>query len=414
MTNHQGTDRSGGDRRMRVIISAYAFGPCDESEANAGWAFACAAAHDHDVWVITRPRFADNIASALDADPKLRAHLTVCYTDFSDAVLRFKRGPLDVYWYYTMWQRRVTKIARELHSHIDFDVAHHLTFAGDWLPCGLRRLPDVPLVWGPVGGSTYLPWRLLKWVGFRGAVGEIARGVLSRAARRVWGDPTARRAAVVVAQNPDVAKRFSYARRVVLETNSATPDDLPTRNTDRGRQTKTAVFVGRLAEWKGARLAVAALARPEAADWELHIYGTGRDLPAVTDLVERLDLTDRVVLHGHRPRTEAMQALADADAMLFPSLHDSAPWAVGEANAIGTPVVCLDLGGPPFLAGANGHPVPVTGDVVGNLARALVKAGENPGVASDRWSAGRLPALVTDWYSNAAAARRPDRGHAAA
>jgi glycosyltransferase involved in cell wall biosynthesis len=109
-----------------------------------------------------------------------------------------------------------------------------------------------------------------------------------------------------------------------------------------------------------------------------------------------------------------MQALADADAMLFPSLHDSAPWAVGEANAIGTPVVCLDLGGPPILAGANGHPVPVTGDVVGNLARALVKAGENPGVASDRWSAGRLPALVTDWYSNAAAARRPDRGHAAA
>lgn len=388
-------------RRRRVIISAYAFGPGDESEANAGWAFACAAARDHDVWVITRPRFAVNIDAALEADPGLSASLSICYADLSGRVLRFKRGPLDVYWYYAMWQRRVTRIARELHAQVGFDVAHHLTFAGDWLPCGLRRLDGVPLVWGPVGGSTYLPWRLIRWVGLRGAVGEIARAVLSRSARRVFGDPTARRAAVVVAQNPDVARRFAYARDVVLETNSATPQDLPRRRTDRDPHRKVAVFVGRLAEWKGARLAVSALTRPEASAWELHIYGTGRDRRAVTALVERHHLGARVVLHGHRPRAEALQALADADAMLFPSLHDSAPWAVGEASAIGTPIVCLDLGGPPFLAGVNAHVVPAKGDVVANLARALDEAGRAPGVPNDRWTAQRLPDVVGDWYARA-------------
>src|SRR4051794_24051671 len=46
-------------RRLRVLISAYAFGPSDESEASAGWRFALAAAVDHDVWVLTRRRFRD-------------------------------------------------------------------------------------------------------------------------------------------------------------------------------------------------------------------------------------------------------------------------------------------------------------------------------------------------------------------
>jgi glycosyltransferase involved in cell wall biosynthesis len=393
--------------RLRVLISAYAFGPCDESEANAAWAFACAAARDHDVWVLARPRFADSIEAALAADAELRAHLTVEYLDYSRPLLLLKRGPLDVYWYYLLWQRLVTKAARRLQAEIGFDVAHHVTFASDWLPCGLRRLRDVPLVWGPVGGSTYLPWRLIRWVGLRGGIGEVARSVLSRAGRRLWGDPTARRAVLVVAQNPDVAKRFGAAHRVVLETNSATPDDLPSRRSDSVGTARHAVFVGRLAEWKGCRLAVSALARPEAANWTLDVYGTGRDLPAVQALVEKLELGDRVTLRGHRPRTEALAALAQADAMLFPSMHDSAPWAVGEASAIGCPVVCLDLGGPPFLAGPNAVVVSHTGDVVGGLARGLADAADRTGVPSDRWSAARLPDVLSRWYAYAAG-QRPD------
>jgi glycosyltransferase involved in cell wall biosynthesis len=93
--------------------------------------------------------------------------------------------------------------------------------------------------------------------------------------------------------------------------------------------------------------------------------------------------------------------------MLFPSMHDSAPWATGEASATGCPVVCLDLGGPPLLAGPNAFPVPVRRTVVADLAAALVKAGEHRGEPYLRWAEDRLPALLGDWYADAAASSTP-------
>jgi glycosyltransferase involved in cell wall biosynthesis len=405
LTRDAGTVRALTDevRRLKVLISAYAFGPSDESEASAGWRFALAAAAGHDVWVITRRRFRDAIEAALAADAELAARVHVHYVELSDWALRFKRRPMDVYWYYILWQREVARVARRLHGDVGFDVVHHVTFAVDWLPCGVRRLP-VPLIWGPVGGATYMPFRLSRWVGPRSALVEVFRSMLTRILRRAWGDPTARRAAIVVAQNPDVARRFRYAHRVVTETNSAVKDvPAPARpaNPDPGRR-KRAVFVGRIVGWKGPRLAVAALAEPDVADWTLEFYGTGRDEPAVRALVDRLGLNNRVIFHGYQPRAAVLTAFAEADAMLFPSMHDSAPWVTGEASATGCPVVCLDLGGSPLLAGPNAIPVPVRRTVVKDLAAALATAGQHRGEPYLRWTEERLPALLADWYADAA------------
>ena len=49
----------------------------------------------------------------------------------------------------------------------------------------------------------------------------------------------------------------------------------------------------------------------------------------------------------------------DADVFIFPSLHEEGGWAVGEAMAIGLPVVCLDRGGPPVIVGRG---VPTSGE----------------------------------------------------
>jgi glycosyltransferase involved in cell wall biosynthesis len=392
-------------------MSAYAFGPSDESEASAGWTFAQAAAQRHDVWVITRRRFQEGIDAALRDDPDLAAHLTVHYVELSDRLLARKRGPLDVYWYYALWQRRVGQEAAALQTRIGFDVAHHITFASDWLPVGLAGLDGVPKVWGPVGGSTYLPLRMCRWIGPRNSVGELSRSIFTRIMRRIFGDRMARRSAVVAGLNPDVAHRFRYARRVVAEANAAltlpaippAPHDPPAATRPASPRTgKRAIFVGRLVGWKGPRLAVAAIAEPVAHDWTLEFYGAGREEPHLRQLAETLGVTDRVVFHGHRPRTEALAAYDEADAMLFPSMHDSAPWAVAEASAAGCPVVCLDRGGPPMLAGPNAYAVPADKHVVRNLAEALDRAGQGRGEPYRRWSVDRLPDLLADWYADAA------------
>jgi len=56
-------------------------------------------------------------------------------------------------------------------------------------------------------------------------------------------------------------------------------------------------------------------------------------------------------------RDAVRRTMADeVDALLFPSLHDEAGFVVAEAVAAGLPVVCLDVGGPPLIAGGGVRP----------------------------------------------------------
>lgn len=393
----------------RVLVSAYACGPGDEPEAAAGWAFARAAARSHRVHVITRRRFAPAIAAELELDPQLAQDLTVEYLDLSERVLARKRRGTDVYWYYVLWQRALARRAAELHRATPFDVGHHVTFANDWLPCGLARVRGLSVVWGPVGGASAVPFRLARWLGVRGTATELLRGVLTAPLRALWGDGAARRAAVVVAQNESVARRFRRARHVVVEPNAALDDDLPGQarpaRPDSADGPRRALFVGRLLAWKGCRLAIETLARTPG--WELHVYGTGYERAALGRLAERRGVAGRVVFHGHRPRAEVLDAIAGCDAMLFPSMHDQAGWVAAEASALGRPVVCLPLGGVPLLAGANARPAELAGDVVGHLAARLAEAATAPGAPSSRWSASRLPDVVEGLYRTAAGAGAP-------
>lgn len=389
---------------MRILLSAYACGPGEGSEPGAGWAFAKAAAARHQVDVITRHRFRAAIERELAADPDLR--LRVHYLDLGDRALRLKKAPRDVYWYYLLWQRRAGALATRLHRENGYDVIHHVTFAVDWLPCGVTAVPDVPLIWGPVGGATRPSWRLARWLGVRGLAGELVRHPFTAVARRLWGDPAATRADLVIAQNDDVAERFRHARRVIVEPN-ASIDLAPGGNaglrTPVGAGPHTAVYAGRLVAWKGPHLALHALSRPEAAGWTLDLYGEGPELGRLERRARALGLDGRVRFHGIRPRDEVLAALRTADAMLFPSMHDSAGWAVAEAATLGCPVVCLDRGGPPLLAGSAGRPVPPAGNVPDALARALRDTAESGRTTpTRRWSADRLPDLLDTWYREAA------------
>lgn len=394
-----------GDRRPRVLISAYACGPDQGPEATAGWAVARAAAETGDVWILTRERFRDSLTAALADDPELAARVTVVHIDLPARIMRWKRRGWDLYWYYALWQRLAGRTAARLHADVGFDLAHHVTFANDWMPCGIASL-DMPVVWGPVGGASRVPvTKLRRWLGARGTVTEVARTVLTALPRALWGDTTARRAALVVAQNPDVAHRFRRARRVVVEPNAAFAEEIPAH---RGSVTgRTAVFAGRLLAWKGAALAIETIAQPEAEGWRLLILGEGYERRRLQRLASALGVADRIDFRGHLPRDETLDTLARADALLFPSMHDQAGWIVGEASSMGLPVVCLDLGGPPTLADVNARVVAATDrDLPGSLARALRDTTSAPGRPHRRWAEDRLPGVVSDWYATAMRDRR--------
>ncbi|MBX6388516.1 MAG: glycosyltransferase family 4 protein [Frankia sp.] len=411
---------------MKVALSAYACGPGEGSERGAGWEWARAAAQRHDVWLFTDVHWVDPVRAAVAAEPGLR--LTVVPVPVPEIVNwrgEFSRGERMRY---AAWQAFLRRTVRETHAKVRFDVAHHVTYASDWMPAGVAALRDVPFIWGPVGGTSPLPLQFWRWLGPRQLGVEIARGLITGGGRVVFGERLSHRATTMLAANHDVAARFRHAHPIVEPNIALHLDRLPAHPADpadatgqdssaagsgsgqvahgAAKRVRRAVYAGRFLGWKGVRLAVAALGRPEARDWVLDLYGNGPDEPAIRAACDYFGVTSRVRFRGLRPREEVLAAFASCDALLFPSMHDSAGWVVAEAMALGCPVVCLDIGGPAMLVGGDGRRgvrVSPRGDVPGGLAAALR---DLPGRTEPdtRFDARRLPDLLDELYSKAVGA----------
>ena len=101
----------------------------------------------------------------------------------------------------------------------------------------------------------------------------------------------------------------------------------------------TAVFLGSLTHLKGVDTLLAAFSDPRLSGVDLHIYGAGEKR------FTEGNHPPHIHFHGHRPPTEALQALSQAWCLVHPTRADTSPNAVKEARVIGLPVVTTPEGG---------------------------------------------------------------------
>lgn len=329
---------------MRILISAYACEPGKGSEPEVGLQTVRAAAQEHEVWVITR----ENNVQALRAALTDRSDIHVIGVEVEGVALKAKKtgGLLTLHLYHELWQRRVAELAVRLDREHDFDLVHHVTFAAYWSRAGVASVPK-PFVWGPVGGGVAPPARLIPVMGLPGAVGDLMR-VLARpvAARLSGAFSTAGKAAVILTQNPETAHRIGQPSKTRILPNGLV-GGLLVENQRPARDPKI-VAAGRLIGWKGMALAISAM-RYMPSNELLEIFGDGPDRRRLERLTLRWGVQDRVRFPGRVPRDEVLAAIAGARAFLHPALHEDSGMAVAEALSLGTPVVCLDRGGPPVL-----------------------------------------------------------------
>jgi glycosyltransferase involved in cell wall biosynthesis len=370
-------------RRPRILAFAYDIEPDRGSEPGAGWGSVRILAGFADVTVITRrlPPGADG-----SFDPWTERIPEAGFIHF--VPIRLRGDPLQdgpgigpALWSrqphvgYFAWMIKARREARRLHEATPFDLTWHLTWANGWFGSTLSTL-DAPFVLGPIGGGVSPPWRLVAGTGARGVMFELVRGVIRTAARRLnpLAHRTWRRARLILVQNRETLEWLpARARTRARIFHNATVVHLPERTRRRAADEQpVAMFAGRLVALKGWRLALRTIA--SLPGWRLVVCGDGPDEADARALAATLGIEDRVDFRGWRERDDVLRVMAEeADVLLFPSLHDEAGLAVAEAAAIGLPIVCIDRGGPPIIAGWGVKPGS-QGETVDRLRAALLTA----------------------------------------
>jgi glycosyltransferase involved in cell wall biosynthesis len=332
---------------MKILMSALACEPGKGSELEVGFRALLAAASRHEVWILTNSATIPIVRHAIAEYPWAnRVHLEGIHFDVDDELYPQLTAP-GFHRYYDRWQRKAAVRAVELDERIDFDVVHHVTLAASWTRAGVTTV-NKPLVWGPVGGGVETPLSLLRELGWRGLIDEAGRV----AARRVLGriGParlTQQRALVTFAQNTDTARVIRTPGRLNVLSNATAVDvrDIQAM----GPRRTDVIFAARLLPWKGGRLAVRTMRYVRHSDAVLRIFGNGPERRRIARAARRWGVADRVRFEGRVHRDELLQIIATAGAFFHPAFHDEAGLAVAEALSLGTPVVCLDRGGPPEL-----------------------------------------------------------------
>ena len=368
------------------------------SEPGTGWAWARILAGIGDVWVLTRPwqDHHDQLVETWRSSPE-REHLHIVEVPMpgpwrGKSWDPFRSGNQRLE--YFVWQLAALRTARRIARREHVDLAWHVTFANAWMGSIVDRV-GTRSVLGPVGGGIGPAWRMLPAMGWRGVAYESVRAA-SRTAGR-WLNPLARsawtHADLILAQNRETAAWLPRATRdrTVVFHNVAIDDGLVATPKAARTGERVALFAGRLIPWKGANLAIEAMAH--LPGWRLEILGDGPDRARLQALAERRGVSDRVDLQGWLDREVVLERMRTADVFLFPSLHDDAGWVVGEAMALGLPVVTMDRGGP---AGMGGAVVPVgdTATVARGLAAAVEDAAGTPPAVTAPYLARRRTELL--------------------
>ena len=333
---------------MKVLLSAYACHPAVGSEPGVGFETLLAVAAEHEVWVLTRQKNAEDLSESLAAHPYFtRIHLVGLDLSRGKLAMKKKLGPVGLQIYYDRWQREASEVGAKLHREVHFDVAHHITFSADWSRAGIA-LVDAPFVWGPIGGGVQTPRSLLPSLGWRGVGAEVGRRMgrwLLR--RRRWYRRAWRTARVVLVQNHETVKLGPEGMigQVLPNSTALSPPRLQAGN----HRTNEVVVVGRLIPWKGGLLALEAFSRLDHQDSSLIFIGEGPEQARLAAAARRLGIERKVRFEGSLPRAEVLERVARAGVFLHMAVHEENSMAVGEALSLGTPVVCLDWGGPAEL-----------------------------------------------------------------
>lgn len=371
---------------MKILLSAFGCVPNSGSEGGVGWRWAIELCRAHEVVMVTDITRRGAIEDELEQNPQ--PNLRVVYFRpwwLSSIPLNSTTAQL----LYSAWQFALLPFARNLHRSERFDLAMHLTYGVFRHPSFLGYL-GVPFIFGPLGGGEDAPLKLKRSIFGREKLKEYLRTFINKVVLLdpfLWAAYAKATLILVKTEDTRQALPWPFRKRAIVYAEIgidpirgiipiARQDDEPLR----------VLFVGRLLGWKGAHLAIRAVAEAlsRGVTIDFTLVGRGPYEDELKRVAKVVGISDRINWVSYIPQKELFPLYRQMHCFLFPSLHDSSGNVVLEAQANGLPVICLDIGGPVTLVSAEtAIIVPTKGldeiELVNLLADALEKMAANEG-----------------------------------
>ena len=359
---------------MKLFLSAYACEPDKGSEPGIGWNTALELAKCHEVHVLTRANNLPSIEAALSSweGPRPVFH----GYDLPHWLTFWKKKRRGYHLYYYLWQYGAYMKFRELANTCD--IVQHLTFA-NWAMPSLFMLCRPVTVYGPIG-EVHTPevvFRSLPW------------RVRVRERLRAWGmwlfthlEPfrllTPRCADVILESgHPEGNSGFAgkFLPKIRRQHQTGINPNEPEYDVRRCRESDGKVrllICSEFLHWKGVTYACEVFGRIASAreDVELHIYGRGPERAAMEEIVARHGVSEKVRWFGFVGKREMLQALCDADILLYPSYHHGLATLILQAMWAGLPIVAM-LDDPVAQAVGEGAGVVAKGATMGEVLEDL-------------------------------------------
>lgn len=355
-----------GNRRRRILVSAYAFSPVMGSEPGVGWNICSRLAATHDVTVLTRSwnekLWPEDEDHRREAEQFMRnigpiPGLTIKFVDSPLLSRLFQRRPLvslhsPLFFHgYAAWQRAAYRKAVRLHRARSFDMMHQLTVGSFREPGYLWKL-DVPFVWGPIGGGGNIPW---SYFGAFGVHDRLYYGIKNISNRlhvftKRRSHLAARNAERIFVNGTEVDRivgRWGGRAQFLLDTGT-------TQWTGRRREYDGvrclrlcwgAVHIGR----KALPILLHALAdlrrRMPKERVHLTIMGDGPETDMWRQLSRQLQVDEMVTWLGHVSYQQLLETMDREDVFISTGVQEGTPMIIMQALTVGLPVVCHDIGG---------------------------------------------------------------------
>lgn len=341
--------------KKKILVYAYAISPTRGSEYSVAWNYVTEMSKDNELVVLygmSGAHMGDiaEMESYLKKKPIPNVRfIPVKPNKLANILNAPNRNGFLVYSFYLayqIWQKQVYEIARELVSKEKFDIVHYLGPIGYRAPGYLWKL-NLPYMWGPIGGTTNVPLKLLGALPLSGKIKLGFRAISNSIQLRFKNlvREAINRTDLLLTATTNVQKDILAVFKVdsvYLPENSI--KELYVRNDNKfNHNIIKLIWIGMVDERKALIILLRSLIRIEnKSAIELHVVGDGPMLCKLQDFANRNDLNNCIIWHGAVPRDQVFNLINDSHLHIITSVSEGNPTTIWEAMSLGVPTMSLD------------------------------------------------------------------------